>query len=181
MVQPVQVAVTVAELGSGWQERLLPGGDQVQGQVTLDLCGGDYPSEALRDARHQIAMKRGQLQLSNEVVRYRSGGAEQAYGELKRRLSTCPKTPVTMPEAGGIRARWTLTRLANDPSWLPETLAVRGTVAAQGHTSTSVGIYEFDGDWLAAVYTQDASTASTQMARRVATIEARKLRAAAHR
>ena len=176
--QPAQVAVSASELGAGWQQRLIPGGSQVQGEVTLDLCGGDYRSEALRTARHQIAFRLGRLQLSNEVVRYAPGGAQLAYAELKKRLSTCPKTPVTMPEAGGIRARWMLARLPNDPSWPRDTVAVRGTVTAQGHTSTSIGIYEFDGQWLAAVYTQDATSASLRVAERMATIEATKLRAA---
>lgn len=177
VARPTDVAVSATDLGPGWQVRTIAGGTQVQGQVTLDLCGGGYRSEALRAARLQIAMKRGAVVLSNEVVRYRSGGARLAYQELTARMSNCPHQPVTMPEAGGVRAVWTLRPLGRQPGWLPDTVAVRGTVSAAGHTTTSVAVYQFDGDWLAAVYSENASGASVRAAERAATIEARKLRA----
>ena len=58
----------------------MDGGRQVNGQVTLDFCGGGYPSESLRQRRLQTIYPRspGAPQLSNEIVvlaRGREAGA----------------------------------------------------------------------------------------------------------
>ena len=49
------------------------------GEVTLDFCGGKYPSESLRTARYQVEYdKRGDtFSASNEVVAYKPGGAKR--------------------------------------------------------------------------------------------------------
>src|SRR4051794_33557016 len=36
---------------------VIPGGDQVAGQVTLDLCGATFPSEQKRKVRNQVGAK----------------------------------------------------------------------------------------------------------------------------
>ena len=66
-------------MGDGWTSQTIPGGDQVQGQVTLDLCGTHFPSESLRIARHQITLTSpggsGSAEtISNEVVIYQFRG-----------------------------------------------------------------------------------------------------------
>ena len=69
------VVLTAQQAGPGYQRYTMNGGRQVRGQVTLDFCGGGYPSEALRLRRFQTiyATQAGGAQLSNEVVRYAPG------------------------------------------------------------------------------------------------------------
>ena len=71
------VVLTAKQAGPGYTRYTMDGGRQVNGQVTLDFCGGGYPSEALRQRRFQTiyANPAGAAQLSNEVVRYSPGGA----------------------------------------------------------------------------------------------------------
>ena len=96
------VVLTAKQAGSGYTRFTMDGGRQVDGQVTLDFCGGGYPSEALRLRRFQTiyANRAGGAQLSNEVVRYAPGGARQALREVARRVRTCPRTPVQSPVPG---------------------------------------------------------------------------------
>lgn len=178
-VAPATLAVTASDLGSGWQQRTIPGGDQVSGEVTLDLCGGGYASEGFRVARLQLALKNGPAVISNEVVKYRSGGAHLAYEEIKHRVAHCPSTPVTMPEAGAPKVLWHLTTLPASPTWTPTTVAVRATVTFRGKSRTTLGVYQFAGDWLSAVYTEDASKASAEALRLATKEAAQKLRSAA--
>lgn len=86
------VILTPAQVGSGFTGTTIPGGRQVKGQVTLDLCGQDYASEAKRLQRLQTvyARKGGTVALSNEVVRYKPGGALQALAEVRRHVRTAP-------------------------------------------------------------------------------------------
>ena len=82
---------------------LLPGGDQVEGQPTLDLCNGTFPSESLRVARLQdVALDAsGAVVLSTEAVLYRNAAAtKQAFQELRRIAASCPKGPVASPVNG---------------------------------------------------------------------------------
>jgi hypothetical protein len=80
------IVLRPSQLGSGFRERLLPYGNRVRGQVTLDLCGQTFASESLRRQRLQFvyAAPSSKTEVSNEVVRYAPGGAAQAYAELKR-------------------------------------------------------------------------------------------------
>jgi hypothetical protein len=179
ITQPSDVVASATELGPGWRQRTVPGGDQVAGQITLDLCGGGYASEGARAARLQIALKRGRALISEEVVRYQPGGAQRAYAELKNRVAHCPDRPVAMPEAGAPRVRWVITPLPPENGWSADVVAVRATGTAQGKSHTGVLIYQFAGDWLAATYSANASRQSVLAAKRVATLEASKLRQAA--
>lgn len=178
VVTPEAVAVRASDLGSSWQQRTIPGGSQVSGQITLDLCGGGYASEGSRVARLQTALKNGPTVISNEVVKYRPGGAQLAYDELKRRVAHCPSTPVVMPEAGAPKVRWHLTTLKARPMWAPTTVAVRATTSFRGKTQTSLEVFQFAGDWMTAVYSEDASPASAAAVNHAATVAENKLRGA---
>ena len=93
-VPPVaDLALRASEVGPGYRAQVIPGGRKVKGQVTLDLCGFRYPSDALRTSRIQMLYlhPRDPLALSNEVVRYRGNGARQAIGELEWAATHCPK------------------------------------------------------------------------------------------
>jgi hypothetical protein len=171
---PRDLVVTTAQLGAGWDSRLIAGGDQVHGQVTLDLCGGGYRSEALRTARLQMAYRDGKVEISNEVVKYGGNGASLAYQELLQRIAHCPGT-VTMPEAGGVKAHWTLTRLATRPGLVSKTIAVGITVTAQGHETRGISVFQFDGPWLAAVYSFETSAPAAAAVYTAAAVEAQNL------
>lgn len=173
---PASVAVTASDLGPGWLEKVIPGGDQVAGQVTLDLCGGGYASEGMRIARLQVVFKRGPTVLSNEVVEYAPGGAQLAYQELRRRVSSCPKTPVAMPEQGAPSVLFRLVSLPRHRSWATMSVAVRATETADGRSGTGIGIYQFVGNWMSTVYSQGVSPASRAAVERAAAIAARKLK-----
>jgi hypothetical protein len=99
---------------------LIPGGDQVTGQTTLDLCDGTYPSEAHRTARRQVVAvdENGQALLSTEAVLYDSPAAlEAAFKELASNSSKCAKTGIDKdwPKTNGVE------RLAYDVAAVTDT------------------------------------------------------------
>jgi hypothetical protein len=65
----------------------------VRGQVSLNLCGAEFPSEALRAGRRQVGVYAGQSQVfSVEAILYRDdAAAAQALAELTRARKACPK------------------------------------------------------------------------------------------
>lgn len=89
----MQVVVQPSDVPAGVNVGLYNRGDQVGGQVTLDLCGATFPSEALRVARRQVGVFAGQTQFfSTEAVLYRSSAARaQAITEVMHAVATCPK------------------------------------------------------------------------------------------
>ena len=124
------VVLTAKQAGPGYTRFTMDGGRQVNGQVTLDFCGGGYPSEALRLRRFQTiyANPAGGAQLSNEVVRYAPGGARQALREVARRVRTCPRTPVQSPVPGHGAERYLSVALIHDPGLLAGSVAINMTV-----------------------------------------------------
>ena len=152
---PDALLVRGAEVGPGIQVEQIPGAGTVAGTVTLDLCMAGYPSEALRAARTQVNYldpSIGKVAASNEVVRYRPGGAAQAYTELKAALAHCPPA---YPE--GPAPAVTISQVGLEPP-SPRLLPAQLTVAAMatlpdGTTAWSVSVYQFDGDYLSAIYT----------------------------
>jgi hypothetical protein len=86
-----KVVLTASQVAPGVTLKQLPGGNQVAGQITLDLCGYTFHSEALRLARLQVAYARaGVAVISNEVVAYKPGGAASALRELRTAIAHCP-------------------------------------------------------------------------------------------
>ena len=137
---------------------LLPGGDQVNGQATLDLCNGTFPSESLRTARLQdVAVDTsGAAILSTEAVLYRSAAAtKQAFQELRRVAGTCPKGPVTSPVGGATFS--TTFHKPPDGLW-PNTASVEREAFSltmtddKGASAESVAVYLRRGRVLLGVY-----------------------------
>ncbi len=138
--------------------RLLPGGALVQGQPTLDLCNGSFPSESLRVARVQdVALDQtGSSVLSTEAVAYRDAAStEQAFQELKSVAAHCPNRPVTSPS--GEAPVTTTFEAAPDGSW-PQTPTVDRlaysfhTTDATGQSDHSVAVYLRRGRILLGIY-----------------------------
>ncbi len=137
---------------------LLPGGDQVNGQPTLDLCNGTFPSESLRTARLQdVALDTsGAPILSTEAVLYRNAAAtKQAFQELRNVAASCPKGPVTSPVSGSTFT--TTFHTPPDGAW-PNTASVdRETfsltmIDQKGASADSVAVYLRRGRVLLGVY-----------------------------
>ena len=124
------VVLTAHQAGPGYVRYTMNGGRQVRGKVTLDFCGGGYPSEALRLRRFQTiySNQAGGTQLSNEVVRYSPGGARQALSEVARRVRTCPRTPVQSPVPGNGVERYLSVALIHDPGLLAGSVAIKMTI-----------------------------------------------------
>jgi hypothetical protein len=95
------------------------------------------------------------MQLSNEVVTYRKGGALQAMAELAYAITHCPKKAVRSTVRGVPPLRYALTPLS-DANLLPDTIAleirITGTVGKRVEHSTAVAVYQIDGDVLSGVY-----------------------------
>jgi len=148
-----RIAVTTAQLGSGVTRRTPPGGDTVTHQVTLDLCGADFPSEGLRTARLQVIYSRAGAGFgSNEVVTYRTGGTAQAAAEVAHAVATCPHHPVTSKVAGTPLLTYTFTRLASRAPWPAGTLAYDSTATDGKTTEHVIGIYMWHDRVFSGVY-----------------------------
>lgn len=114
---------------------LIPGGGQVTGQPTLDLCKAAYPSESRRTARRQLVAVdgAGAQVLSTEAVLYDSAAAtESGFKELTGAAPKCSaKTGIdkgwaqvsgvqrlafddTIPDANGVGRRSTAVYLRHD-------------------------------------------------------------------
>jgi hypothetical protein len=153
----VQLVLRPAQVGPGY--RLVVRSDSVclTACATLDLCGSRFASEGLRIARLQVNYVRPgrAVALSNEVVRYRPGGARQALAEVRRAVDQCPTTPVGSGLKGvppltyrpaPLRARHLL------PGSLAFRLRVSGGTGAARVDQTVVVVYQARGEVLSGVY-----------------------------
>src|SRR5579872_4037296 len=142
-------------VGKGYDIGILPtglgGADR-----TLDLCGvKNYPSESLRTARIQVGYTKtnGKLELSNELVRYKSGGAAEAMKEVAQHAATCPSKPIAFE--GQPPLVYTISRIA-DPKLLPGSLALRvdvsGTIKGKKVHAVRFTVYQRIGNTLSGVY-----------------------------
>ena len=77
-----KIVLQGAQIAHGYKVAAYPGGSSFIGETTLDLCAGSYPSENLRTGRLQVSYNHPTktVDISNEVVTYVSGGAQQALG-----------------------------------------------------------------------------------------------------
>jgi len=138
--------------------RLLPGGDQVNGQPTLDLCSQTFASESQRIQRLQdVALDASDTAvLSTEAVLYRNAAAtQQAFKELRHVRASCPKGPVTNKTDGS--STTTTFHAAPDKGW-PRTASVERqafsftTVSSRGDSRDSIAVYLRRGRVLLGVY-----------------------------
>jgi hypothetical protein len=159
-----RINIQQSDVPHGDQVLLIPGGGEVAGQVTLDVCGGRYASEALRIARRQVSVTNlgEQNLISTEAVLYRSpAAASSAIAEVRRRVATCPDTFFAEPGPGAVPLRWTFTG-APDSAWpaIPgvQRLALSATEEEQkGERFSQVLVYLRRGAFLLGVYFTSAS------------------------
>ncbi len=156
-----------SQVGAGFVEHPYQDARTVSGQVTLDLCGFSFQSESLRTARFEVAyVKPGdKVGVSNEVVRYRAGGARAAMEELNRAANRCPTSPVSGPVAGVGPITYHLFRISGS-GLLTGALALRvdqhGIVNGRRIHAITFVIYQTKGDVLSAVYGIGPSAAATE-------------------
>ena len=138
--------------------QLIPNGDQVHGQTTLDLCNGTFATESRRTARLQVAAldSQGNAVLSTEAVLYPGpSDTTQAFSELKSVAAHCPNSAVASPV--GEPTVTTHFFAAPDASW-PQVPTVQRqaysfTATPQsGPVQRSVAVYLRRGRALMGVY-----------------------------
>jgi len=169
------VSFQAGDLHSGYLPRLYDSGDEVASQVTLDLCGANFPSEPLRRARHQVGVAdshQNDTDVSIEAVLYNSpDAAMQAMRELRAAKATCPKGYVRgdVADVPPLRYRF---RAAPDTTWTRvagvDRFAVEATVNdQQGHIEHDFDIYQQRGRVLVGLYTADPTTTARALTRSV--------------
>lgn len=162
------VLLKASQVGPGYVMKERADSHKLAGYVTLDLCGSTFPSESLRTARLQVNYVKdaSSAGVSNEVVSYKSGGTQQALGELAKAASSCPNTPVQGPVAGQPATTYRLTRLT-DPALASGYLAFRidesATVNGRPQSGTGYAVYQAKGDILSAIYVVAPDPAAGQL------------------
>jgi len=112
-----------SDVGTALIVTTIPGGNQVAGEATLDLCGATFASESLRTARLQVAGTnlQGDTPLSTEAVLYSNpNGTAQAFSELRNAAAHCSPAPVRTPNGD---TETTHINAAPDGAW-PATATV---------------------------------------------------------
>ena len=166
-VQPnlAKIVLKPAAVGAGYV--LVQRSDgQGTAQRTLDLCGTkNYSSEGLRVGRIQVdyLKKNAPLALSNEVVSYKSGGAQQAMREVAQHVSTCPSKPIAFEGQPPLTYRITRIR---DTKLVSGALALRidvsGKINGKQVTAVRFAIYQRVGNVLSGVYSYALAGVSGQ-------------------
>jgi hypothetical protein len=155
-----QVSLQPAELQPGFTVAPITGGDQVEGQVTLDLCAATFPSEDLRRSRLQVSavdQSGTGLGLGTEAVLYKDEAATaQGFRELRSARDKCPDKFVQSGQEGVPPLKYRFER-APDTSWtdVPSVtrLAFQFTLTdQQGETAHALIVFLRRGRLLVGVY-----------------------------
>lgn len=153
------VSLTSDDAAEGALFEDYPGGDQVQGEVSLDLCYGEFPSEDLRVGRLQVGIgdEPATTWVSSEAILYSTPEqAEQAMRELALAREQCPQDLVEPDQPDRLPLVWEF-RDAPDADW-PSTEGVARqayefTVSdAEGQSWTSTATYLQRGRMVLALY-----------------------------
>src|SRR4051794_26443286 len=163
------VILKPAQVGTGYGIYARSDGFGVKAAPTLDLCGRKgYPSETKRIGRLQVNYLKAKqpIGLSNEVVRYKPGGAKQALREVLQHAQTCPSTAIDTGESAVGKLRFTITPL-HDTKLLKGAVAVKvravGKLANGKHVDqTSYAVYQVLGDVLSGIYSFGPDTPAQQ-------------------
>jgi hypothetical protein len=145
--------------------------------ATLDLCFGQFPSESLRIQRYQVFFdnptNRTQILESNEVVRYKAGGATQALQEVTAAAHSCKSMvltsgrysqPIVEPDSPDLVTQQLTVAFSITPNPSPGSSASSPLPAMY-----QVLVYQIQGDLLDGVYVnrgnpQDALSAAHALA-----------------
>ena len=122
------IALKNTDLAHGYSLHLVPGGNKVAGQVTLDNCGYDFTTEAHRVARRQYRMldsASADTGLEIELVAYDTAAyAAKAVAQWHTAATTCPDKPVHSTVAGEPDLAYKISLNKLDVATLPVKLNV---------------------------------------------------------
>lgn len=155
----MKVAIVEDDLPEGIQLELIDGGDEVEGQVTLDMCGYQFTTEEARAERYQTeASDAGENRIvSNEGVLYKSAqDATAAMEELRTSVRECPKDRPVESNVEGVPALFYDLTVAPD-SEVADLAADRLAITAvlrddQGQSATFGLVYQRRGRVLVGMY-----------------------------
>jgi hypothetical protein len=151
-------ALSQSDLSTGFTIKLIDGGDQVNGQITLDNCGFNFTTEANRVARRQydiVDQTDQDTGVSNELVAYDSAAsATLALSQWHQAAATCPKTPVHSTVAGEPDSTIVVTTntLGNTTLPISTNSVIVESITAEGDTEYFVAAIQIHGQFLDAVY-----------------------------
>lgn len=160
-----KVALVESDLPQGVQLELVEGGDEVEGRVTLDMCGYQFTTEQARAERYQIEASddQGARVVSNEGVLYESAqDAAAAMEELRTSIRECPEDrPVRSAVEGVPPLTYDLTLVPEEE--MEDLVADRVALSAvlrdeEGQSATFGLVYQRRGRVLVGLY--DGSVAS---------------------
>lgn len=155
-----RIALQQKDFKAGYTVQLMPGGDEVVGQVTLDNCGYDFTTEAARVARRQYELLEGgqDTGLSNELVAYSSpADAAKALQEWIAAAAHCPHTPVRSSVEGVPELLIKVKTNDVDDTALPvpsSVITVESATAAGQGTIYNAAVLQVHDRYLDAVYLQ---------------------------
>jgi len=158
-----KLALKPSQVGPGYVVQQRPDGAGTA-QRTMDLCGTTgYASEALRVDRLQVNYLRqnAQLAISNEIVRYKPGGAAQAMSEAGKHAADCPTKPIAFE--GFPPLRYDVTRIVDSKlvtGYLAAKVHRYGTYKGKKIDDTFFVVYQRVGNVISGVYSYAAASVS---------------------
>lgn len=164
------VSLTDRDAAEGAALQPYEGGTEVFGQVSLDLCYGDFPSEELRSGRNQVAIgdESGLTWVSSEAILYPTPeDAEQAMAELEAARADCPDGPVDSVKGDREPLAWEFTD-APDDAWPDQSGVTRQAYAftvtdPAGESWSSTATYLQRGRMILALYATPPESPSTTL------------------
>jgi hypothetical protein len=172
------VSIQPTDLRTGFEILPYPAGTSVRGYVSLDVCGSDFPSEALRSGRSQVSVVPSddptfdQTIFATEAIMYQDDlAATQAMTELTAAAKNCPTSSFVEGQACTCHvgdqapAKWQF-HPAPDRRWkkIPgaQRVAFDVTIAdKQGNSTREDLIYQRHGRLIVAIYGAPADIAYT--------------------
>ena len=133
-------------------------------QRTLDLCGtNNYASESLRTDRLQVDYfkQNAPLALSNEVVVYKTGGAQKAMSEVAQHADNCPSKPIAFE--GQPPLTYTITRIRDTKlvkGYIALRVDVSGKIKGKAVRAVRFAVYQRVGNILSGIYSYAVSGVS---------------------
>ena len=158
------VALGDGDMPAGATLTLLPEGDQVAGQVSLDVCHQRFDSEALRTTRYQQLARAGDgtFIVSNENILYRSADdAAEAMREIRTAVVNCPAAFVPPVVRGQPSLKFVYTDLTETEAGTMVNDHVALAVHSEDRTGRAydiVTVYQWRGRVLVTIYGLDATT-----------------------
>jgi hypothetical protein len=155
-----------ADLPRGVRIKLAPGGYQVARQVTLDLCGGSFPSESDREARFQqfaVNPDGRPFGISDEGVVYESAdAASQAFAEIRTAVAQCPTDRFVRSRVAHVPPqRYERLRELRDDQFdeiAPDHIALAYTVTDErGNSTDIVAVFQRRGRVMVGLYGEDVA------------------------